>query len=57
MRNTNDHLNELSPYSEVIIENIDTIPANNIAHLPLYSRLISFFSIITFPPLFDRINI
>ena len=57
IKNINDHLKLLSPYSDKTIKVEDTIPQNIITFLAPFNRLISFFSIIAFPPLFYRINI
>jgi hypothetical protein len=58
MIDINDHLNALSPYSENIINNQDSIPTIMIPNLtPFNSLSTNFFSIITFPLLFVSIHI
>ena len=53
-----ENLNASSPYSENTIKNQDTVPKINIAILaPFNSLSTAFFSIITFPLLFDSIHI
>jgi hypothetical protein len=58
IRAIRDHRNALSPYSENTMKTQDSIPVINMATLdPFNSISNAFFSIITFPQIFENIHI